>query len=76
MEKRIAAVSYWLGLVCLLLSLFTRLLNILGISFYEIFTNGNPVGFRSFLNASVLFFLTTIATASYMWVKSRQAGQP
>jgi len=71
MEKRIGTISYWLGLLCLVLSLVTRVFNIFGVSFYEVFTKGNPVGFRSFLNASVLFFLATIASASYSWLKSK-----
>ena len=46
MEKRIGTISYWLGLLCLVLSLVTRVFNIFGVSFYEVFTKGNPVGFR------------------------------
>jgi uncharacterized membrane protein len=72
MEKRIAAISYWLGLLSLVLALITRLLNIFGVSLYQFSTEGNPVGFRSFLNAAILLFLTTIATACYTWFQTRQ----
>jgi hypothetical protein len=72
MEKHIIRYSYWLGVLSVLLALLTRALNILGLSIGTISTRGNLIDYRSFLNGSVLFFLTAIATASYVWFKSQK----
>lgn len=70
MEKRIVSISYWLGLLCVVLALLARLLNVLGVSFSSISTRGNEISFRTFLDGALLFFLTTIATTSYSWFKA------
>ena len=72
MKKHIIQYSYWLGVVSLLLALVTRGLNILGISLGNIATRGNSIGYHSFLDGSLLFFLTAIATASYVWFTSQK----
>jgi hypothetical protein len=53
------------------LAVVMRVLNMLGVSFYEVMTRGNPIAFRTFLNGAALFFLVTIATAAYSWHKSQ-----
>ena len=71
MEKSILTVSYWLGVLCTVLAVAMRVLNMLGVSFYEVMTRGNPIAFRTFLNGAMLFFLAAIASAAYSWYKSR-----
>ena len=71
MEKSILTISYWLGVMCTVLAVAMRVLNMLGVSFYEIMTRGNPIAFRTFLNGAMLFFLAAIASAAYSWHKSR-----
>ena len=73
MEKLIITYSYWLGILSALLALLTRGLNILGLVVAGIGTRGNAIGYRTFLDGSTLFFLTAIATASYVWFKSQKA---
>ena len=68
MEKHIIQWSYWLGVVCVVLALVTRALNVLGVASL-VLGRGNPIGYRSFLDGALLFFLTAIATASYAWFK-------
>lgn len=68
MEKQIIQWSYWLGVVSFVLALVTRALNVLGVA-QLIMGRGNPIGYRSFLDGAVLFFLTAIATSSYAWFK-------
>jgi hypothetical protein len=72
MEKHIIRYSYWLGVLSVLLALLTRALNILGLSIATIPTRGGSIDYRSYLDGSVLFFLTAIATASYVWFKSQK----
>ena len=70
MKKHIIRYSYWLGILSVLLALLTRALNILGLPLAVISTRGNAIGYRTFLDGSQLFFLTAIATASYVWFKA------
>jgi hypothetical protein len=73
MEKHIIRYSYWLGVLSVLLALLMRVFNILGLwSLAVISTRGASIGYRTFLNGAVLFFLTAIATASYVWFKSQK----
>jgi hypothetical protein len=72
MEKHIITYSYWLGVLSVLLALLTRGLNILGVSLATISTRGNSIGYRTFLDGAQLFFLTAIATASYVWFKAQK----
>jgi hypothetical protein len=71
MEKSIGAICYWLGLLCLVLSVLFRLMNIATLSMGQIATHGNPVGFRTFLNGAEVFFLAAIASAGYSWLKGK-----
>jgi hypothetical protein len=72
--KSIAVGSYWLGVVCALLSVVGRLCNALGISFLHITTKGNVIDIRSFLDAGLLFLFIAMASTNYEWMQSRQRG--
>ena len=76
MEKHIINVSYWLGMLSVVLAFLARAANILGPdSLHFFFPKGNPVGYHSFLDAAVLFFLTTIATASYRGASAQKQAE-
>jgi hypothetical protein len=72
MKKHIIRYSFWLGVLSVLLALLTRALNILGVSLSTISTRGAPIAYRTFLDGAQLFFLTAIATASYVWFKAQK----
>jgi hypothetical protein len=72
--KYIAVGSYWLGVVCALVSVVGRMCDALGIAFLRIFTKGNTIDVRSFLDAGLLFLFIAIASANYEWMQSRQRG--
>jgi len=72
--KYIALGSYWMGVVCALVSVVGRLCNALGISFLHIMTRGNTIDIRSFLDAGLLFLFIAIASSNYDWMQSRQRG--
>jgi hypothetical protein len=74
MVKYIAVGSYWLGVVCALVSVVGRLCDALGIAFVRILTKGNNIDVRSFLDAALLFLFIAIASASYELMQSRQQG--
>jgi hypothetical protein len=74
MVRYIAVGSYWMGVVCALLSVVGRLCDALGIAFVRISTRGNTIDVRSFLDAGLLFLFITIASVSYEWLQSRQRG--
>jgi len=69
MEKHVIKWSYWLGVVCAVVALVTRALNVLGIPANLVAGRGNPIAYRSFFDGALLFFVTAIATASYAWFK-------
>jgi hypothetical protein len=74
MVKYIAVGSYWLGVVCALVSVVGRMCDALGIAFLHIMTRGNTIDIRSFLDAGLLFLFIAIASANYEWMQSRQRG--
>lgn len=61
MEKRISLWSYWLGMLCLALTILLR-----GLAALEIYPKlvpgfGAPVGYNTFMRGTVLFLLLSIA---------------
>jgi uncharacterized membrane protein YhaH (DUF805 family) len=73
MEKQIARWSYWLGIACLVIAVVWRTVNAFGVLLPINVTPGHTVWYLSFFHASILFFVTTIATACYTWLNSRQS---
>ena len=71
MKKLIARLSYWLGIACLVIAVIWRALNAFGFWLPLNVTPGHTIWYLSFFHASILFFVTTIATASYAWLKSQ-----
>jgi hypothetical protein len=67
--KRIAQVTYWLGLICATLALIFRFANMFGYEFAHISTRGNSVDVRSYLDAALLFLFTSIASSLYARVE-------
>ncbi len=74
MVKYIAVASYWLGVVCSLVAVVARISSAMGFDFLRIFTKGNPIDIRSFLDAGFLFLFIAIASTNYEWMQSRQRG--
>jgi hypothetical protein len=72
--KYIAMGSYWLGVVCALVSIVGRMCDAFGIAFVRIMTRGNMIDVRSFLDAGLLFLFIAIASANYLWFQERQRG--
>jgi hypothetical protein len=68
MERQIAHWTYWLGLACFVIALLWRVLNV----FYPM---GELRGMEplSFLKGALLFFVASIATANYAWMRSQRA---
>lgn len=75
MEKLIACWSYWLGVACLVISVICRA--VYASAVWRTVTLGHTSWylstlFLSFFHASILFFVVTIATACYVWLKSQK----
>lgn len=62
MEKQIAVVSYWLGMVCTLLTIVFRALAAFGIWPNLVPAEGAPISYYTFLRGGVLLFLASIAS--------------
>jgi hypothetical protein len=63
--KLIARVTYWLGIVCMVLALALRVFNAMGFEFLHVVTKGNTIDFRSFLDATLLFLFASMASSLY-----------
>ena len=72
--RYIGMVSYWLGGVCSLIAVLSRIFNALGLVFVHILTKGNNIDMRTFLDAGLLFLFIAIASGSYESLQSRQRG--
>lgn len=72
MEKLVARIGYWVGLVCMAIAVVWRGLNAFGILVQERLTQGVSIWYMSFVKASVLFLLVAIASANYVWVKGQK----
>jgi hypothetical protein len=65
MVKLLIRVSYWLGVVCIVLAVLSKVFNAIGMNVLQFMTRGNDVGYHSYVLGAVLFFLVAIATASF-----------
>jgi hypothetical protein len=71
-EKQIVTGSYWLGLLCSLITLGLRSLNAFGILTPTVVRQGRTIWYMSFFKGALLFFLIAIATASYASVRGEK----
>jgi hypothetical protein len=67
MEKHIAVVSYWLGIVSTVLTIILRALAAFGIWPNLVPADGASISYYTFLRGAILLFLLSIA--------SRQVGE-
>ena len=72
MEKLIARWSYWLGMVCLVITVIWWFVNVIRSWMSSAGTPGNGIGHLAFMHASILFLVATIATAGYAWLNSQK----
>jgi hypothetical protein len=74
MEKQVSTVAYWIGVICTILALITRLLAVIGIFVSSTAPSGKvPISYRSFLDGAILFFMMAIASSVAMWVKQQKS---
>lgn len=72
MEKHVMRLSYGLCLLSAALALITRILSALNVP-SVIFPGGgmSAVSYHSFMDGVILFFMTSVTTAAYVWVKKQ-----
>lgn len=72
MEKRVMRLSYGLCLLSAALALVTRILSALNVP-SVIFPGSviSAVSYHSFMDGAILFFMTSVTTAAYVWVKKQ-----
>ena len=61
MDKKISVASYWLGIVCVVMTVLFRGLAALGIWPILVPTNGASISYNTFDHAAELFLLLSIA---------------
>jgi hypothetical protein len=70
MEKRILAVSYWLGILCTIIALISRIMMALNFMPLRIgVVGGVVISYLAFFHGAALFFLVAIAS----WCKSAKS---
>jgi hypothetical protein len=65
MGKYVTVGSYWLGSLSAALALLARGLDSLGMNFIDFNTKGGGIGYHSLMNATIFFYMISIATAVY-----------
>jgi len=72
MEKHIMRLSYGLCLLCAVLALITRGLSALNVP-SVMFTGSGiyALSYHAFMDGVMLFFMTSVTTAAYVWVKKQ-----
>ena len=71
MEKWIARVSYWLGIFSLVVAVILRLVSGFGWDLSMPFMVEHSIGYLPFFHGTIIFLLTTVATAAYSWMKAQ-----
>ena len=69
MEKLVMRLSYWLCLLCAVLAIVTRCLEALNVSATLFAGRPSAIGYHSFMDGVILFFMICVATACSAWVK-------
>jgi hypothetical protein len=72
MEKYILKVSYWVGVICAVLAIVTRIASSLGFEMVTLHTRGHEIDYHSLLDAALLFLFIAMASAGYASFKSRE----
>jgi hypothetical protein len=73
MERLIARFSYWMGLVCVVMAVCLRGLNLIGILRPSHLEAGITIWYMSFFKGALLFLLLAIAAANYAWLTEPKA---
>lgn len=73
MEKRMAILSYWLGLLCAALTVVLRGLAAIGVFPNLVPAAGSPVSYNTFLRGGVLLLVLSIASSLLAGLRS---GKP
>ena len=71
MRKYVITCSFWLGTMCAALAVLARGLDILGINTLNFSTKGSEIGYHTFMDGSFLFYIVSIATATYAGFNSQ-----
>jgi hypothetical protein len=69
LEKQIFLLSYWLGVVCVVLCVILRLLAEVGVSIHTGIAGGVSFSYLTFFRGAMMLLLLTIATATLSWAK-------
>jgi hypothetical protein len=72
MEKHVMRLSYGLCLASAALALITRILSALSVPSVIFPGSGmSAVSYHSFMDGVILFFMVSVTTAAYVWVKKQ-----
>ena len=74
MERLIVKGSFWLGSFCAALALIARGLDVVGINTLNFSTKGSEIGYHTYMNATFLFYLLSIALTTYLGFSAQSSS--
>lgn len=77
MEKRLGMVAFWIGIVCTVLALISRGLELIGVLMFPLVASSSgrvQLSPKSFLDGAMLFFLMAIACSTNAWAKMQRTN--
>jgi putative Ca2+/H+ antiporter (TMEM165/GDT1 family) len=72
-EKQLTTAAYWLGILCAIIALVTRLCAMVGVFVFHATEGKIPLSYRTFLDGAILFFMMAIASSVVTWVKAQRS---
>ena len=66
MIKNVIKWSYWLGVVCSVIAVLTRVCGLVGLNLSAFPQIGSAVVYQRFVDRAFFFFIISIATETYM----------
>ena len=73
MEKQVTSAAYWIGILCTIIALITRLCAMAGVFVFPVVAGKIPLSYRTFLDGAILFFMMAIASSVVTWVKTQRS---
>ncbi len=71
MAKLVMRICYLLCMLCALLAVITRILSAFGSTAVLFSSRALPIGYHSFMDGVLLFFMLTLASASVEFIDKR-----
>jgi hypothetical protein len=73
MEKQLATIAYWIAILSTIAAIILRGLALIGVFSPAVVAGRSPLGYRSFLDGAILFFVMAASSGVIALIKERKA---